>query len=262
MRAQHLLIALLPLALVACDADDDGLSNSEEEELGTDPEVADTDGDGLSDFDEVETHGTDPLVADMDEDGFDDGEEIAAGTDPSDWMSYERTTDGRWPDLSGYAEGTPARWAVGERVPDFTATDQFGQQITLEQFYGNVILVDFGAGWCGPCRQVAVTAEDMYRQRADDGFLIIHYMIDDNSNTGAIEDGTFVAAWADQYGLTFPVVSDDSRAAISDAARSGLYQGGIPFMALLDQELKVVQGGRGAGAEGQLKAQADILLDQ
>ena len=43
---------------------------------------ADSDGDGLSDYDEIHTHGTDPLNADMDGDGVDDGDEIQYGTDP------------------------------------------------------------------------------------------------------------------------------------------------------------------------------------
>jgi len=48
----------------------------------TDPLGADTDGDGLSDGEEVHVHGTDPLLVDTDGDGIDDGEEIALGTDP------------------------------------------------------------------------------------------------------------------------------------------------------------------------------------
>ncbi|USZ69228.1 hypothetical protein NGM10_05670 [Halorussus salilacus] len=63
------------------DLDDDGLIDSREEELGTDPRNADTDGDGLDDGEEVEK-GTDPTEADTDDDGLDDGAEIEEGTDP------------------------------------------------------------------------------------------------------------------------------------------------------------------------------------
>lgn len=66
------------------DSDDDGLLDDEEDALGTDPFDTDTDDDGLSDFDEVNTYATDPLDADSDDDGLDDGFEIAAGTDPLD----------------------------------------------------------------------------------------------------------------------------------------------------------------------------------
>jgi peroxiredoxin len=243
------------------DSDDDGLSDLEEAEAGTDPLQADSDADGLDDGDEL-VAGTDPLQADSDGDGFNDGEEVAAGTDPTDWISYERTTDGRWPDLSGYAEGTPGQWAIGERVPDFTATDQFDQQVTLEQFYGNVILVTFGAGWCGPCRSIAQRAEDLYRDRADDGFLVIHYMVDDDTFDQTVDDPTFLAAWADQYGLTFPVVHDDTRGALTSAQQTGLFQGGIPFVVLLDRQLRVSEAATGSGADETVRPRADVLLDQ
>ena len=58
------------------DNDQDGLSNSEEFALGTNPLVADSDGDGLSDGEEVNTHHTSPLLSDSDEDGLSDSEEI------------------------------------------------------------------------------------------------------------------------------------------------------------------------------------------
>ncbi len=65
------------------DIDGDGLTNSEEDLLGTDPIIADTDGDGLTDGDEVNIYNTDPLISDTDTDGLTDGEEVYIyGTDP------------------------------------------------------------------------------------------------------------------------------------------------------------------------------------
>jgi hypothetical protein len=65
------------------DIDDDGLTNDEEAELGTDPENEDTDGDGLDDPDEIDY--TDPLNPDTDGDGYSDGDEdLIYGTDPND----------------------------------------------------------------------------------------------------------------------------------------------------------------------------------
>ncbi|CAD7849501.1 MAG: hypothetical protein [Olavius algarvensis Delta 4 endosymbiont] len=59
----------------ACDADDDndGLTDAEEQNLGTNPLAADSDNDGLSDWDEINTSGTDPLSSDTDGDGTVDG---------------------------------------------------------------------------------------------------------------------------------------------------------------------------------------------
>ena len=66
------------------DPDEDGLTNAEEEEQGTDPQDADSDDDGLTDGEEVNDHGTDPLDPNTDGDGYTDGEEIAEGWDPLD----------------------------------------------------------------------------------------------------------------------------------------------------------------------------------
>ncbi|MBJ7355906.1 hypothetical protein, partial [Nocardioides sp.] len=64
------------------DSDDDGLTDEEEAEIGTDPQDPDTDNDGLSDGDEVNTHTTDPLDPDTDDGGVTDGAEVDHGTDP------------------------------------------------------------------------------------------------------------------------------------------------------------------------------------
>ena len=62
-------------AVARSDYDNDGLINSEEEELGTDPLNADVDNDGLNDFAEVREFNTDPYDSDSDDDGFNDFEE-------------------------------------------------------------------------------------------------------------------------------------------------------------------------------------------
>lgn len=80
------------------DPDGDGLTNKEEKQLGTNPKVADTDGDGLNDGQEVKTYKTNPLVADTDGDGLTDDQEVNEyKTDPN-----KADTDGDG--LSDYAE--------------------------------------------------------------------------------------------------------------------------------------------------------------
>jgi hypothetical protein len=67
------------------DDDGDGLSDAEENLLGTDPLDADSDDDGLSDHQEVDDYETDPLDADSDDDGLSDHQEVNDyGTDPLD----------------------------------------------------------------------------------------------------------------------------------------------------------------------------------
>lgn len=64
------------------DFDDDGITNQEEEELGTNMFSDDSDGDSISDSDEINKYKTDPLNPDTDGDGINDGYEIALGLNP------------------------------------------------------------------------------------------------------------------------------------------------------------------------------------
>ena len=84
------------------DADEDGLTNSEEFTLGTDPLNPDTDEDGLTDSEEINTYHTDPLNADTDGDGLLDGEE---GYNGVIWTEYGIYFDPLNPDTDG--NGTP-----------------------------------------------------------------------------------------------------------------------------------------------------------
>ena len=66
------------------DNDKDGINNTDEISYVTNPNKEDTDGDGLSDYDEIFTYHTDPLSADSDNDGVNDGAELKLGLDPDD----------------------------------------------------------------------------------------------------------------------------------------------------------------------------------
>ena len=73
----------IPLPPSRLDSDFDGLSDEEENELGTNIHMADTDSDGLLDKEEVMIYNTNPLIADTDGDGFTDGDEIKNGYNPN-----------------------------------------------------------------------------------------------------------------------------------------------------------------------------------
>ncbi len=65
------------------DRDRDGIPDIEEEKLGTSKFEFDTDGDGLTDLEEIEKWKTDPLNSDTDDDGFFDGYEVLKGFNPA-----------------------------------------------------------------------------------------------------------------------------------------------------------------------------------
>lgn len=114
------------------DTDGDGLYDHEEINVfGTDPENPDTDGDGLNDFTEVDI-GTDPLNTDSDGDGLSDGDEVTAfGTDPTD-----PDTDGDG--LDDFTDPTPLEpGAPGEWLEESTRmlADAIGA-IDLTEFNG------------------------------------------------------------------------------------------------------------------------------
>lgn len=231
---RYLAIPLV-LTLAGCgggDRDGDGLTNAEEAEYGTDPGAADTDNDGLSDFGELGL-GTDPLSPDTDGDGISDGAEFEA-SNPLDMYSWP---PGLWGDFSGDAALSNAGYLVGQQMPDFTAYDQFGGEVSLHQFYGMVILLDFSAGWCGPCRQLAEDAEQEYAAEKADGFLIIHVMSQDNNYNEP--DQAFLQSWASQYGLTFPVLRQPGNATEDALYASGTHEGYIPFQILLDRDMTI-----------------------
>ena len=104
------------------DADEDGLSASEEEALGTDPLNPDSDGDGHNDGDEYES-GFDPM--DSEDHPYLGGYDIARCDD--------------------YDEGTG--YAVGEISYDFELVDQHGEMVALSDFCGKTILIEGAADW-------------------------------------------------------------------------------------------------------------------
>lgn len=68
---------------ISLDADGDGLNHDAELSYGTSPTLADTDGDGLTDSQEIQVYGTSPTLADTDGDGLTDGQEVLASTNPN-----------------------------------------------------------------------------------------------------------------------------------------------------------------------------------
>jgi len=119
----------------APDADNDGLSDADEDVYGTDPNNPDSDGDGLSDGEEV-ARGSDPLDPDSDGDGILDGDEVALGTDPN-------TPDQACADTS--AQATLAKKPVDIILVIDTSSSMAGEIDAVETNLNNNLAVQLDA---------------------------------------------------------------------------------------------------------------------
>lgn len=117
------------------DPDGDGLTNTEELALGTNAHLIDTDGDGLSDYDEARVHGTNPVMADSDGDTIPDLLELMAGTNPMAPASalLPRMVRGvgnqlelRWPSVAGRSYSVLRSFDLEGTAFDFVATGVLG----------------------------------------------------------------------------------------------------------------------------------------
>ncbi|PCJ90007.1 MAG: hypothetical protein COA57_00200 [Flavobacteriales bacterium] len=123
-----------------------------------------------------------------------------------------------------------SKLAVGGEAPEMALPDPNGNIITLSSLRGNVVLVDFWASWCKPCRIENPNVVRVYQKYHDKGFEILGVSLDKNKNQ-------WLAA-INQDGLIWKHISD-LRAWQSSVVP--LYNvKGIPLAYLLDREGKII----------------------
>jgi peroxiredoxin len=125
-----------------------------------------------------------------------------------------------------------ASLAVASPAPDFTLRGTDGRNLRLHEQRGQVVLVNFWASWCGPCRQEMPHLGRLYEKYRAAGFVLLAVNID--------EDARQAVNTAARWGLKFPVLLD------ADKAVSRLYDlGSMPATVLIDRDGRVRYLNRG-----------------
>ena len=124
--------------------------------------------------------------------------------------------------MSSFEQITP-----GSAVPEISLPDKNGQLISLKQLRGKVVLIDFWASWCAPCRKNNPRLAKLYAQWHDRGFEIFGVSVDKDT-------GRWKEAVEDDKLEWLQVV--DKNGWKSGSAADAYHVNGIPASFLLDKQ--------------------------
>jgi len=119
---------------------------------------------------------------------------------------------------------------IGQEAPEINLPSVDGKEMKLSSLRGKIVLIDFWASWCGPCRKEMPNVVKAYAKFKTKGFEIFGVSLDDNKDR-------WVEAIA-KDGITWPQVSDLKKWD-GDVVRNYNITG-IPFTVLLDKEGKII----------------------
>jgi len=86
-------------------------------------------------------------------------------------------------------------------APDFTLKSKDGSNVRLEDLRGQVVMLNFWASWCGPCRQEMPLMDEIYKKYEKFGFTILAVNVD--------EDSADADRFLDAVPVTFPILYDN-----------------------------------------------------
>lgn len=92
---------------------------------------------------------------------------------------------------------------AGHPAPDFTLKTPDGRKISLSDFKGQPVIINFWATWCGPCRVEMPHLQAAYEAHQADGLVVLGVNLTERDSPQHVPD--FLA----EFGLTFPVVLDE-----------------------------------------------------
>ena len=137
----------------------------------------------------------------------------------------------------------------GQKAPDFALKSSTGENLRLSEYRGDVVMINFWATWCGPCRQEMPLLDELYNRYQRVGFNLLGVNIDDDSRRAM--------QMAEELGIDFPVLFDATKEV------SRLYEvEAMPVTVLVDREgtVRYVHHGYKPGYEDKYLDQIRSLL--
>ena len=113
----------------------------------------------------------------------------------------------------------------GPTAPDFALQDLSDQPVSLSDFRGKVVLLDFWASWCAPCRKELPAIEKLHRAYGEKGLVVLAV----NSEADKV-----ASAFVRQEGYTFTVLTDSRGSVFDDYAVSS-----IPVTVVVDRHGRI-----------------------
>jgi thiol-disulfide isomerase/thioredoxin len=111
-------------------------------------------------------------------------------------------------------------------APDFSLKTLEGQELTLASLKGKVVLIDFWATWCGPCRESIPHLVDLYKNYREKGFEIIGMSVDKG-------DAEVVRRYSKTMAIPYPILI------ASEAVTRNYGVTALPTTFLIDKEGKI-----------------------
>ncbi len=99
---------------------------------------------------------------------------------------------------------------VNRPAPTFTLSTLDGKQVSLSDYRGKVVMLNFWYTKCPPCREETPALQHVYQQLSDKGLVILGVNVRQNEQPGAAGDQD-IRAFAEQFGVTYPIVIDSNR---------------------------------------------------
>jgi peroxiredoxin len=138
---------------------------------------------------------------------------------------------------------------AGAKMPEIGLTDLAGKPVNLAALAGKVVLVDFWATWCAPCREELPLLEKLHAKYAAKGLAIVGVSVDKEP------DG--IKGFLEKLKITFPIVHDAGHQV------SGKYSPPkMPSSYIIDRKgtVRFVHGGFRAGDAAEFEKQIQELL--